>query len=40
VMAITQAVERGLILPDTLRSRARDYSARVARLIDIALDGG
>lgn len=40
VMAIRQATERGLILPDTLRGKARDYGARVARLADIALDGG
>jgi len=40
VMAITQAVDRGLILPEALRSRARDYSARVARLVTNALDVG
>jgi predicted transcriptional regulator of viral defense system len=38
VMAITQAVERGQIFPDALRSRARGYGARVERLVAIALD--
>jgi predicted transcriptional regulator of viral defense system len=39
VMAIRQAVERGLIPPEALRSRARSYSGRVARLVSVALDG-
>lgn len=39
VMAVRQAVERGLILPEALRSRARGYSARVSRIVSIGLDG-
>lgn len=37
VLAIRQAVRRGILIPETLQAAARDYSTRVALLVDRAL---